>query len=96
MTSAFQDAILGHIAAADPLSAEATEVFLKVCMQEDASLLQYVHALMELKDLGLIAFVDHDDTRDFVRLTENGRQYVSELISEALLALSAAGKVAEA
>ncbi len=65
-------------------------------MQEDTSLLQYVHALMELKDLGLIAFVGHDGTKDFVRLTENGRQYVSELVSEALLALNATGKVAEA
>jgi len=96
MTSALQDAILGNIAVADPAPADATEVFLKVCLYEDASLPQFVDAVMELRNLGLITFIGQDCTVWFFRLTENGRLYVSELISDALCAMSATGKLAVA
>jgi hypothetical protein len=96
MTSAFQDAILGHIAAADPAPADALDVFFKVCMYEDVTLPQYADALKELKDLGLIVLAVHDVTNRLIRLTEKGRRYVNELIDDALLAMRANGKIAEA
>jgi len=96
MTSALQDAILGNIAVADPVPADAIEVFFKVCMHEDASMPQFVDALMELKDQGLITFLGPDCALRLFRLTENGRLYVSALITDALCALSITGKIAEA
>src|SRR5215469_11577436 len=96
MTSALQDAILGHIAVADPLPAEALEVFLKVCMHENASISQFIGAVMELQDQGFITLLDHDYASPLFHLTESGRLYVNELISLALCALSTTGMVAEA
>jgi len=96
MTSAFQDAILGHIAVADPAPADALEVFFNVCLYEDATLPQYVDALKQLKDVGLIVLAGYDSTELLIRLTEDGRRYVYELISDALLAMRAIGRIAEA
>jgi DNA-binding PadR family transcriptional regulator len=96
MTSALQDAILGTIAVADPVPVDATEVFFKVRLHEEASLPQFVDALMELKDQGLITFLGHDHANRLFRLTESGKLYVSELIIAALRAMSATGKLAEA
>lgn len=96
MTSALQDAILGHIALADPLPAEAIEVFLKVTLHEDASFSQFMGAVMDLKNHGFITLLGHDYATPLFRLTENGRVYVNELIIDALRALSTTGKVAEA
>ena len=96
MTSALQDAILGHIAVADPLPAEAIEVFLKVCLHEDANFSQFMGAVMELKDQGFITLLGHDYANPLFHLTESGRRYVNELIRQALCALSTTGMVAEA
>ena len=96
MTSALQDAILGHIAVADPLPAEAIEVFLKVCLHEDASFAQFMGAVMGLRNHGFITVLGHDYAIPLFRLTENGRLYVNELITDALCALSTTGTVAEA
>src|SRR5215467_5415591 len=96
MTSAFQDSILGHIALVDPAPAEAIDLFFNVCMREDATLPQYVDALEELKDLGLIACAGYDGTEYLFRLTEKGRRYVTELIRDALGALCAIGTIGEA
>jgi hypothetical protein len=96
MTSALQDAILGNIAAADPAPVDATEVFFNVCLHEHASLPQFVEAVVELRNLGLITFIGHDCAVRFFRLTENGRLYVTELIDDALCAMSATGKLAVA
>lgn len=96
ITSAFQDAILGRIAAADPAPAEAIDVFFNVCVHEDGTLPQYVDALKELKDLGLIASAGYDGTEYLFRLTEKGRRYVNELIRDALQAMCAVGRIAEA
>jgi hypothetical protein len=96
MTSALQDAILGHIAVADPLPVEAIEVFLKLCLHEDTNYPQFEEAAMKLEDLGFITLLGHHTASLLFRLTENGRLYVSELITEALCAMSATGKVAEA
>jgi len=94
--SALQGAILGNIAWADPIPVDAVEVFFKVCLQEDASLPQFVDALMELKDLGLVRFVGPDCAVWRLRLTDNGRQHVSVLITDALRALGFSPKVADA
>jgi hypothetical protein len=96
ITSALQDAILGHIAAADPQPAEAIEVFLKLCLHEDTNYPQFEEATMKLEDLGFITLLGHDCATRLFRLTENGRLYVSELITDALCAMSATGKIAEA
>lgn len=96
MTSALQDAILGIIAVADPAPADATEVFFNVCLHEDVSLPQFVDDVIELRNLGLITFAGRDSAVQSFRLTENGRLYVSELVDEALCAMSATGKLAVA
>jgi hypothetical protein len=96
MTSALQDAILGSIAVTDPVPADAAEVFFNVCLQEDVSLPQFVGAVMELRDQGLITFIGQDCAVRSFRLTEKGRLYVSELINHALCAMSATGKLAVA
>jgi len=96
MSSALQDAILGHIAMADPAPAEAAEVFLKVCLREDTSVPLFVDAVMELEDQCLITLRGHDCATWFFRLTENGRLHVSQLITDSLCAMSATGKLAEA
>jgi len=96
MTSALQDAILGHIAVVDPLPAEAIEVFLKVCLHEDTSFPQFMHAVMELKDQGFITLLGQDYANPIFLLTENGRLYVNDLVTDALYAMTTTGKVGEA
>jgi len=96
MTSALQVAILSNVVVTDPVPADTTDVFLRVWLQEGASVSQFVDALMELRDMGLIIFLDHDCASKLFRLTENGRLYVSDLIADTLRAMNFTGKIADA
>jgi len=96
MTSALQVAILSNLVVTDPVPADTTEVFVRVSLQEGASVSEFVEALIELRDIGLIIFLGHEQANQLFRLTENGRLYVSELIADTLRAMSFTGKIADA
>jgi hypothetical protein len=96
MTSTLQVAILSNVVVTDPVPADTTEVFARVWLQEGASVSQFVDALMELRDMGLIIFLGHVSANQLFRLTENGRLYVSELIAHTLRAMNFTGKIVDA
>lgn len=95
LTPTLAGAILGCVAETDPFPADAIGAFFKVCRCQDATLSQFVDALLELRNQELITFLGHDCSVRLLRLTETGRLYVHELIG-ALCAMRANGKFAEA
>ena len=95
MTPSLAGAILGYVAETDPFPVDAIGTFFKVCRYQDASLSQFVDALLDLRNEGLITFLGHDCAVRLLWLTENGRLYAHELIG-ALCAMSDTGKLAEA
>jgi hypothetical protein len=95
MTPNLAGAILSYVAETDPFPADAIGTFFKVCRYQDASLSEFVDALLDLRNEGLITFLGHDCAVRLLWLTENGRLYAHELIG-ALCAMSDTGKLAEA
>jgi hypothetical protein len=96
MTSPLQVAILSDLIVSDPGPADTAGAFARVWLQEGTSVPEFVDALLELRDMGLIIFLARHGANHLFRLTENGRLYVNELIAGALRAMSFTGKIAHA
>lgn len=103
-TTAFQDAILGHLAANDPKQVEVVDLFIAVTEIEPAKPGPYIDALAGLENSGLIRYMvkpvgsgsDEQIPDQLFDLSDMGRVYVARAIEEALEHMSVSGRMAQA